>query len=213
MKFNSLKIKTNHTKPVKGFTLIELMVSVAIFAVVAVVSISSLSAINYANKKAQTMRAIIDNLNFAMENMARSLRVGTTYHCDYQKDGSGYPRIYEPLDCPSPSGSIAFESYDGDPGNANDQIVYGLDPNTGQIMKSKDSGTTFLPLTPHIDSPLGGFQPLTINYLHFYVAGSTENDGIQPRVVIVVGGTAYYDNKTSTDFQLETSVTQRRIDS
>ncbi len=193
-----------------GYSLVEMLVAVAIFTIVAMVSISALISINDANKKAQTMRAIIDNLNFATENMARNLRVGTTYHCDYT---NLLAPLSQPLDCASSgAGSIAFEAYNGDSANPNDQVVYSLNSN-GQIMKSVNSGGTFLPLTPYNGELAPELQPLTIDYLRFYVTGALPGDNLQPRVVIVIGGTARYSSQIQTKFQIQTSVSERRIDS
>ncbi len=196
-----------------GYTLIEMMVSVAIFTMVAIVSISTLVSINDANKKAQTMRAIIDNLNFAIENMARNLRVGSSYHCDFTSTP-----IQSPRDCAAfGSDSIVFESYDGSPSNPNDQVVFRLETeasvNRGQIVKSSSSGSagSFLPITPF--NPSAPVQPLTVNYLKFYVTGTGAGDGLQPKVVIIVGGTARYNNQIQSVFNIQTSVSQRKLDS
>ena len=168
------------------------------------------------------MRAVIDNLNFVMEGMARNLRVGTTYHCF----GFNSSVSFESLnldwaeDCVSGKTAIAFEAYNGDPSSPNDQIIYALNDN-GQIIKSTNSGDDFLPLTPHLineDNPEvlipSDLQPLTIDYLRFDVTGAgTLSDQVQPRIIIVVGGTARYDQKIQTTFQIQTSVSQRQIDS
>ncbi|MEK7646088.1 MAG: type II secretion system protein [Patescibacteria group bacterium] len=67
-----------------GFTLVEMIVSLGIFAVVATVSLGALVHIVSANKKAQTLQSAITNLNFALETMSREMRVGSTYFCsDY----------------------------------------------------------------------------------------------------------------------------------
>lgn len=208
-KWNFLKAKSYKLKAVRGFSLVEMMVAVAVFTVVAMVSISALLSVNDANRKAQTMRAIIDNLNFAVENMSRNLRVGMTYNCGV------VGTITTPNDCLNGASSIAFESYTGDTANPNDQIVYRLDTdapvNKGQIMKSSDSGSTFLPFTPFVAG--APFQPLVIDYLKFYVTGASLGDSKQPRVVIVVGGTASYNEKIKTRFLMQTSVSQRHLDS
>lgn len=207
------KPKKATAKLVSGYTLVEMMVAVALFTMVAMVSISTLVSINDANKKAQTIRAIMDNLNFSIENIARNLRIGASYHCDYQ-DLSTAP-IYSPNDCTNNqigAESIAFEAYDGSSSN-NDQVVFLFDSANGQILKSIRSGVqdSFLPITPHDYS--SSFQPLTVDYLRFFVTGTAAGDGKQPRVVILVGGTARYNNNIETKFQIQTSVSQRKLDS
>lgn len=184
-----------------GFSLIELLVAVSIFTVVAMVSISALISVNDANKKAQTIRAIIDNLNFSVENMARNLRVGSNYYCGY----SATER--PPGDCPNSSNAISFFDHNGN------WIVYYLSTDgRNQIRKISGTGTD-LPLTPYIDSAPGGLQPLEINHLAFFVSGAASTgDNQQPRVVIVLSGTARYSEKIETKFQIQTSVSQRSLD-
>lgn len=64
-----------------GFTLIEIIVSLALFAVVAVVALGAVTKIISANEKAQTIQAALTNLNFALESMSREMRVGSVYNC------------------------------------------------------------------------------------------------------------------------------------
>jgi len=73
--------KPSMLKLVCGFTLVEMMVASAIFTVVSVVAIGAVITVNNANRKAQAIRAVVDNLNFTMESMSRKLRVGSQYHC------------------------------------------------------------------------------------------------------------------------------------
>lgn len=65
----------------KGFTLVEMVVSLAIFAIVATVALGALVRIVDANKKAQTLQSAITNLNFTLDSISRELRVGSTYKC------------------------------------------------------------------------------------------------------------------------------------
>lgn len=63
----------------KGFTLIEIMVSVSIFIVVAFVVSSVFLTTNAATKKAQAIKIAMDNLNFALDSMVFKIREGTNY--------------------------------------------------------------------------------------------------------------------------------------
>lgn len=182
-----------------GFTLIEVMVSATLFSIVMVVCIGSLVSINDSNKKAQITRTVIDNLNFAMENMARNMRIGTNYHCDYDVS-----QITDPRDCSSGANSIVFEGYKGNSSLSSDQIVYRLNTSTHQIERSLDSGVTFLAIT----SP-----ELSIDTLDFYVTGAPAGDGKQPRAVISITGSASYKEGIFSNFRIETTVSQRKLDS
>ncbi len=63
----------------KGFTLIEMMVAVSIFVIVAfIVTTTFISAMD-AYRKAQAIRLVTDNVNFALGAMLIDLREGTDY--------------------------------------------------------------------------------------------------------------------------------------
>ncbi len=64
-----------------GFTLIEMIVALAIFSVVAVVALGALMKIISANKKAQSLMSAMTNINFALESMSREMRVGSNFYC------------------------------------------------------------------------------------------------------------------------------------
>lgn len=66
----------------KGFTLIEMVVSIAIFFVVAIVAIGALLKTLDANTKAQNIKTAITNMNFTFETISREMRVGTDYNCE-----------------------------------------------------------------------------------------------------------------------------------
>ncbi len=73
----SLTIQKNS----RAFTLVEMIVSLAVFSMVAVVALGALTKIVSANRKAQTLQTSITNLNFALDSMSRELRVSPNYHC------------------------------------------------------------------------------------------------------------------------------------
>lgn len=64
-----------------AFTLVEMIVSLGIFAVVAVVALGALVRIINANQKAQTLEAAMTNLSAALDAMSRELRVGSVFYC------------------------------------------------------------------------------------------------------------------------------------
>jgi len=63
-----------------GFTLIEMMVSVTIFTIVAVVVSVGFVNLSLLNKKAQVNRALIDNVNLAMDVMVFKIKEGVEYN-------------------------------------------------------------------------------------------------------------------------------------
>jgi len=195
----------------RGFTLIELMVSVTIFIVVMVISLGSLLSIAAAERKAETLKTIMNNLNFSLESMTRTIRTGMFYHC-----GTG-GSVEDPQDCTNGDDYFAFEAVNGDIGNSGDQVVYKFeaDPATcgansigGCIMRSLNSGVDFVSITaPEVD----------ITDLTFYVVGSvaefqSDPTTSQPKVVMTLMGEVPSGPSQVTDFSLQTTVTQRLYD-
>ncbi len=185
---------TSH-KHTSGFTLIEIMVAIGIFAIVMTVSTGSLLSIINADKKSQSLKSVMNNLNFALDSMSRTIRVGTTYHCGNSGD------LTSVQDCTGGSSYLAFERSGGNSGDSSDQIVYKLSGT--QIVKSTDGGATFIGFTA---------PEVVIDTLNFYVNGTTSADNNQPRVIMVVRGSAGTNERTRTPFSLQTTVTQRALD-
>ena len=202
--------KKQNAKRDCGFTLVELMLSLAIFSVVMLAGVTALFGISYANRRAHIMQLSYDNVNFAMESMVRTIRLGTSFHCEYD---DGTP-ITTPRDCPMPTNgtvsqsyakSIAFEGQLGSYNSSSDQIIFRLNTSTYTIERSIDSGLTWVPITS---------SQIKINQLHFYVYGAALGDNVQPRVIITVQGEATIDsrNNTKIQFALQTTAVQRIFD-
>ena len=178
-----------------GFTLIEIMVSVAVFSIVMTISSGSLFSVLDANAKSQSQKSVMNNLNLALEGMSRNIRVGTNYHC-----GSG-GNLYDKADCQDGAELFAFEGPSGDVNVSGDEVVYKLDGSA--IMRSTNGGGSYTAITA---------LEVVVEDLKFYVTGTSATDVLQPRVIIVVVGYAGVQEKIRTDFNIQTSVSQRQLD-
>ncbi len=174
----------------RGFTLVELLVALSLFMVVMTIAMGSVLSIFDDNRKTQSESAVMNNLNLAVESMAREIRFGTNYHCD------SIGVLTEPLNCGSGDSYMAFLSSDGE------EIVY---KQLGSaIMKSTDGGATFIAITA---------PEVSVEALTFYVLGAQPPpDGGQPRVVLTIKGHSGEKADTRTAFSLQTLVSQRHID-
>ncbi|MEL6804355.1 MAG: type II secretion system protein, partial [Bacteroidota bacterium] len=65
----------------RGFSLIELLVSVSIYIVVITMAVGTLLVLIDANAKAQNMQDVMTNLTFAIDSMTREVRTGRGYYC------------------------------------------------------------------------------------------------------------------------------------
>lgn len=73
-------ITKNNTS--SGFTIIEMLVSIAIFMVVIVLGMTATMSMINANRKSQSSTIILSNLSLAIEAMTKAIRVGTGYTTD-----------------------------------------------------------------------------------------------------------------------------------
>lgn len=193
----------------RGFTLIELLVSVAIFSAVMLIAVGALLTMTEASRKAQTLKSVMNNLNFALESMSRTIRVGTTYHCGSSGSVAGTQ------DCPQGESFFAFEKSGGSPSTATDQVVYCLgivqsatppfcSMSGTSILRSTDGGSTFIAITA---------AEVVIEKLAFYTVGSAPlPDTVQPKVIMTLQGYADITSRTKTEFNLQTTIAQRLPD-
>ena len=184
-----------------GFTLVEMIIAVSLFTVVALISTAALLSLADANRKAQALQLVMNNLNIALDGMVRSIRMGSTYHC--VPDGSPDDVFTSPRPCPDGGMTFALERYGGNPSDARDQWLYWFQ--NGRIYKSETG------------SKAGGFALTTpevsIDAMSFYVVGTTRGDVEQPKVLITIKGTASAQNvRTKTSFSIQATAVQRLLD-
>jgi prepilin-type N-terminal cleavage/methylation domain-containing protein len=60
----------------KGFTLIEMLVSLALFSIVIVVIMGSILTIVDVNRKSQSLTVVMNDLNFVLESITRTVKTG-----------------------------------------------------------------------------------------------------------------------------------------
>lgn len=203
-----------------GFTLIEMLVSVALFAVLVLVCIGALLSLVAANKKAQALEAVMNNLNISIDDMTRNLREGTAYNCtnitnpggaaaDCTSGGSLLSfEPYSTLSTPPPRWVFAYAAYGTAVQWSSGATCVTTTKKDGCIMVSKDGGNTYTQLT----SP-----DVSINKLEFFVAGTQSSSQKtsnyeQPYAIIVIKGTANgTDAKSSSTFHIEAAADQRAL--
>ncbi len=179
-----------------GFSLIEILVSLALFTVVVTVSVGALLSLIGANQKAQTIKTSMDNLSFAIDTMTRNIRTGYEYHC--QADLADAPTALPggTRNCLVPENGFVYT--DGETG---DRIAYRLHDN--KIERRITDGGVWLPLTA---------DDMQVDTLLFGVSGSTATNEEQPAVSIWIDGQVGDFDDTRSLFELQTTVVQRVLD-
>jgi prepilin-type N-terminal cleavage/methylation domain-containing protein len=184
-------MKQTHT----GFTLIELMMSMALFAVVTVVATTALISITDASRKAQALQSVMGNLNTALDGMVRSVRMGS----QYTVSGGGE--------------RLEFTPYGADPADVSARWGYVWDDSDGD--GSKDAlFKDYVPKGYASRVRVAVTAPeVRIEYVKFYIDGELSTDTKQPRVLLVLRGQAGAEKvKTTTTFSIQASATQRLLD-
>lgn len=178
----------------RGFTLIELVVSIGLFSIIMLIALTVLFALVAANKNARNIQIAADNAGFVMEDIIRGLRFGYNYHCDVNVG-----KIEEPRDCSGGADSIAFEN-----GFDKNKVIYRYNETSGVgIIEKIDNGNSPVRITP---------ESVNVQKFQVYVTGSSRGgDDGQARVRIVLD-VLVADGQQETSMILQSSVSQRFID-
>lgn len=179
-----------------GFTLIELMVSISIFAVVMVMSMGAVFAIVDANRKSRSLKSAMNNLNLAIETISRNVKFGTNWKCDGASS-----------DCANGS-SITFN--DRFTLNGVLQIVsyrFITVGGIGQIERNISGGP---------NDTGGNYELLTspeINITDFKLSTSgIGSDDKQPFMILKINGVVGTKVSSQTSFDLQSAVSQRELE-
>lgn len=172
----------NFNNKKRAFTLIEVMVSVSIFAMVMLVATSSVFAIVESNKRTHSLKSVMTNLNFALEKMSREIRFGIDYSCNETPGGM--------ISC-GEDGSSVFSFID-----ANDEtIVYSF--SEGRITRREGGNLNVITA-----------EEIEIKSMKFYLINNPSEKG-KSRVTITLKGYAGTESNNS-EFIIQTTISQWR---
>ncbi len=179
-----------------GFTLIEIMVAMSIFAIVALVSVSALIMANRVNQKAQALKVATDSLHFALSSLTFKLRQGKNY-CRVTGNVSSLNPTLVNLSDASCSGSgpgAALVFLTPKWATASDptkRVAYRLNNNKLEYWE-----------------PGNGWLVVTVNNLVINDLGFSVDSSVVPRAFISMRGTASSSRETA-NFEVETLVSER----
>lgn len=167
----------------RGYTLVELIVAIGLFALVMMLASGAYLVMIDINRRAQSIATGINNLSFALETMTRTIRTGTDYKC-----GTGVGN------CQSGADYFSVENSNGA------EVTYEL--SDGSITQDG------FPLT----DPSVIITSLKFYSLVNSQKTTQQNDRQQPRVTIIVSGEISSGHGEPTKFTMETGATMRGID-
>ena len=203
IKFFTSRIERSSKKTmpnlVSGFTLVELMVATSIFVVIMLASMGSLFTLLDASKSSRALRFAMDNVNFAMESMSRSVRMGTNYYCAMAGDSVVLNDLSDTnvKDCTA-AGSGTMLAFKPQLATTY-KVAYKLSGSS--IVISTDGGLNWVPITS---------SEVSIDRLRFVVSGSSATDSKQASVFIIVKGSVTVKGVV-TSFAIQTLASQRNF--
>jgi prepilin-type N-terminal cleavage/methylation domain-containing protein len=199
---------TNHTNQKYGFTLIEMLVSLALFTIVSTVTVGALLSLIGGNERVTEQQVTLSAAAFALDNMTREIRTGFAYNCNtaasMRTDGGSLLTTVN--DCNTSTGNtglVITEAAARLSTGTGSRIAYYFDRNS---LYRRVDGQSEVKLLP---------DDIRLNMARsrFYVTGTQTlsaagSNVIQPTVTIImeVMGT------TTVPVVLQTTITQRALD-
>jgi prepilin-type N-terminal cleavage/methylation domain-containing protein len=168
----------------KGYTLVELVIAVGLFALVMTLASGAYLLMISINQQAQGIATSVNNLSFALETMARTIRTGTAYSCA----GGG--------DC---TGGHSFSVRN----SSGTQITYALTASGANGVITQNGIALTDPVAVNVTS-------LTF-YVTGTATGSS-GEYTQPHVTLMVAGTVSIGPGKTRAFTVETGATMRGTD-
>jgi prepilin-type N-terminal cleavage/methylation domain-containing protein len=192
----------NFVKNKKGFTLVEVLVSLFVFSIVVAVALGLFVIVSGKVKMSRAERRVTDNISFALEHLSRSIAYGRNFACGIV----GTSATPVPVSCPISVGGDDTVSFTGIISGTRSTITYKRLVNTatgrGYIGRSINS-EPFVSLTD---------EAIDVEELKFYVSHALPFviDPEQPIVTIVLKGVSYATPGGAV-FIIQTTVSQRDL--
>ncbi len=172
----------------KGFTMVEMLVSVAVFSIVVTMVMGTISTIVDASRKSRTITEVMNNLNFGFESMTRTLKTAKTINVST----SGGSKINTITATDYKDREIIYKFYDWD--NSTQRGI------TRKVGSGEEESITSSNLK------------LSSWYIRKYTSSGTSGLGAQPRVFFSVKGRVETAKGISSEFTLQSSVSQRQLE-
>lgn len=190
-------MKNFYKKNNKGFSLIELIVALGIFTSIVTVLLGALIVTMNSAKQSRALRTAMDNVNFAMESMSRSIRMGTNYYC--VQDVGGVPSNIGEKTQECDKGIFISFIPQGE-NSSSSRVGYGLIKENGEPVLSRCIDESCVAIV----SP-----DITIESLRFVVKNQNTNER-QASVYIMMKGVAHVKG-SPIPFALQTMASQRNF--
>ncbi|MFM2340136.1 MAG: hypothetical protein RLZZ360_772 [Candidatus Parcubacteria bacterium] len=192
----------------EGFTLVEMLVSLALFTIVATMSVGTLIVLIGSNTRVVGEQTSLTTLSFALDSMTREIRTGSEYYCDTVVQ-VGSAAVYN-------SATAVRNCLTGDVGfsfrEAGDSITGGV--GAKRIAYYFSNNMIWRKVGANTPQPIITNDVVVTN-ARFVVSGAnplgTSANITQPTVTILIEAQASTTGSTK-NFTLQSTVTQRSLD-
>ncbi len=180
----------------RGFTLIEILVGIAVFTLITSVIVSAFLSTIRVQRKSIQVQNVIDNSRFVLEKMSRAVRQSTVENLNGLATELNlcHPVLGYPSSSPLCGCSV---------GNCLD---YRFNAGTDRIEERTSLIDDFVSITA---------SNVFVENLNFLVSGSGTGDETQPRVTILMTvrqALTATKPEEETEVHLQTTITPRRLD-
>jgi prepilin-type N-terminal cleavage/methylation domain-containing protein len=191
----------NNPNNSSGFTLVELLVAIALFSILMGIAVGGFVNALRSEREVTAMMSAESNVNLALEQMAREMRTGYLFcHSPGSNAASPACECTSNLETKPTWTCPAIEFY-----NANgEKVDYTLDANNVlERADSAENGGVAEPLTS---------DNVSVTDLNFTLFGNLEGDTWNPRITITIGVQPNDSTVSWSTANLETTVSARSID-
>jgi prepilin-type N-terminal cleavage/methylation domain-containing protein len=212
-----MKLKSTSLRA-RGFTLVELLVTMALFISVMTIAVGALFSAQVVNTRLEQTQAVLDGMNLATEVIVRDMRYGSNFYCD-----TSLPQPAPTLrkGCAYPGGGtvLIFRPQIALAGSTNqrlDRVAYYL--SNGMLYKDEypyqGSKRTFQITSSDVNISTLAFYTTGLNSTQGTSDYANASDFNQPLITLVISGVTIPRKKTiqPVSFSVETSASSRALD-
>lgn len=195
-----------NTSTQAGFSLVEVLVSLGLFAVTVTISVGALLVLINANANTQNTQILMNNLSAMLDSMVRDIRTGTYYYCGVSMS------VYDvgdsdTSDCVNGSTFVFTESGGSLTGVTGGRVGFRRSVVDGVGVAQRKIGTgNWTDISP---------PDVDVTSLSFVVTNTdsdiTSNEE-SPMVTIYLSGTVSGVTGNDSLFELQTTITQQSLD-
>lgn len=199
----------------RGFSLIEVLVSLSIFTIVMTVSVGALMVLINANARAENTQSVMTNISYALDSMTREMRTGTDYYCGAYTALPTDAGDITTSNCSSGGTAFSFneggQSLTSNTPNNSRRIGYRL--NNGALQRRLGNGDGDGNINENSEDWLDVTSPdITVTNLNFYSTGATRLDTESPTVTLYLKGYSGKNDGSQGIFNIQTTVVQQLLD-